>query len=545
VTMEPSEFAYHTNCEACGSSDALAVYTDGHTHCFRCGAHSQPTDSPEYVPSMSPRSNGSRLAVTGEPVRLSGRKISQETCRKFLCYRDHTGEPLRFYYKDRGGSIVAAKLKTKDKDFSWEGRNVDSQLFGQHLWQNGGTGLNWKKQLIITEGEIDAMTVAEAMPKMAVVSIPNGAPAAKKAIQAQLEWLQGWEEVVLFFDNDEAGTTAAQEAASVLPHGRVRIARLGTYKDASDAWVDGRGDLIRSAIYDAERYVPGGIVRGQELLSAITTPTPPCAHDYPYGGLQEKLHGIRYGELVTVTAGSGIGKSSICRELATQLLVAGERVGYLALEESNRRTALGLMSSYTGKAYHLGEHTAEELKEAYDQTLANWQLYLFDGFGSYDPDVIYNRVEYMALGLGVRVVFLDHLSILLSGLDGDERRMIDQTMTRLRSLVERTGIALFLVCHLSGSGDGGSYEEGGRVKLTNLRGSKSIGQLSDAVIALERDQQEDTDTTVRVLKNRLTGEVGIACHLEYDLETCRYKEVTIQEVFSSNPLDQQPPLEDF
>ena len=72
----------------------------------------------------------------------------------------------------------------------------------------------------------------------------------------------------------------------------------------------------------------------------------------------------------------------------------------------------------------------------------------FDGFGSYDPDVIYNRIEYLAVGLDTKIIFLDHLSILLSGLDGDERKTIDKTMTRLRSLVERTGIALFLVSHL-------------------------------------------------------------------------------------------------
>jgi hypothetical protein len=69
-------------------------------------------------------------------------------------------------------------------------------------------------------------------------------------------------------------------------------------------------------------------------------------------------------------------------------------------------------------------------------------------FGSFDPDLIYNRIEYLATGLDARVIFLDHLSILLSGLDGDERRMIDTTMTKLRSLVERTGVAMFLVSHL-------------------------------------------------------------------------------------------------
>ena len=154
-------------------------------------------------------------------------------------------------------------------------------------------------------------------------------------------------------------------------------------------------------------------------------PNPPNDHDYPFQGLQSKLHGIRYGELVTITAGSGIGKSSFCRELATSLLQTGERVGYLALEESNRRSSLGLMSAAVGKSLHLGEPSREELVEAFDATMANWDLYLFDGFGSYDPDVIYNRIEYLATGLDCRIVFLDHLSILLSGLEGDERRMID------------------------------------------------------------------------------------------------------------------------
>ena len=120
----------------------------------------------------------------------------------------------------------------------------------------------------------------------------------------------------------------------------------------------------------------------------------------------------------------------------------------MALEESNRRTALGLMSSATKQSLHIGEHDRATLTKAYQDSIANWNLFLFDGFGSFDPDVIYNRIEYLATRLEVRVVFLDHLSILLSGLDGDERRMLDITMTRLRSLVERTGIALFLVSHL-------------------------------------------------------------------------------------------------
>ena len=52
------------------------------------------------------------------------------------------------------------------------------------------------------------------------------------------------------------------------------------------------------------------------------------------------------------------------------------------------------MSSAVGKPLHIGEHEREELVEAFDATMANWNLHLYDGFGSYDPDVIYNRIEY-------------------------------------------------------------------------------------------------------------------------------------------------------
>jgi twinkle protein len=192
------------------------------------------------------------------------------------------------------------------------------------------------------------------------------------------------------------------------------------------------------------------------------------------------------------------------------------------------------MSSASGQALHIGEHDPQTIGDIYDSTAANWNLFLFDGFGSYDPDIIYNRIEYLASGLDTRVVFLDHLSILLSGLEGDERRMIDTTMTRLRSLVERTGIALYLVSHLRRTSSDQNHEEGARVTLGQLRGSASIAQLSDSVIALERNQQDgsgNSPTTVRVLKNRYSGETGIACQLEYDLSQCKFIEHEIEAEF--------------
>ena len=461
----------------------------------------------------------------GSAVRLKKRRLDEKTCERFKIYKD--GDTLRFHYHNKDGQVIGAKIRTANKIFSYEG-DTEGTFFGQHLWKGHG------KQIIVTEGELDAASYSQMYPTWDVVSLPTGAAGAKKAVQKNYEFLQGYDSIILWFDNDEPGQEAAKAAAGVLPPGKVFIARLEAYKDLSDALQADDRKAIDDAFWAKKAYRPDGIVEGKSLLSEITKPNPPNDHDYPFQGLNLLLHGIRYGELTTITAGSGIGKSSFCRELATELLQTGERVGYLALEESNRRTALGLMSAAVGKSLHLGDPSREELTEAFDSTMATWNLFLFDGFGSYDPDVIYNRIEYLASGLDCRIIFLDHLSILLSGLEGDERRMIDTTMTRLRSLVERTGIALFLVSHLRRTTSDTNHEEGARVTLGQLRGSAAIAQLSDAVIALERDQQSDQAgglTTVRVLKNRYSGETGIACTLKYNLETCKFNETEPEREF--------------
>ena len=511
-----SYFLKHLPCEGCGSSDANSLYSDGHTHCHKCGYHTNANNVSTYTNSTR------SVQIEGVVRSLPKRKISAATCQKGDCYYDD-GD-VRFYYRDKGGQLLGAKVRDAEKNFHFEGSNPDKLLYLQNLWPGSG------KRVVIYEGEFDALSGMEAMPNWPMVSVPHGAPAAKKSLQAQLEWLQGYDEVVLFFDKDTEGQKAAEECALILPPGKVKIAKLADpYKDASDALQADDQQAVRVAIWNAEPWTPGGIVAGRDLLSLITTDLPKSRFEYPFSGLQEKLLGVRYRELVTVTAGSGIGKSSFCKELAVPMLQQGERVGYIALEESTQRTALGLMGISESRALHLGDVSPDELKEAYGRTLANWNLYLFDGFGSHDPDVIYNRIEYLALGLDVKVVFLDHLSILLSGLEGDERKMIDVTMTRLRSLVERTGIALFLVCHLKRGSEGKSHEEGGRVTLGQLRGSAAIAQLSDAVIAMERNQQQGEDTQLRVLKNRFTGQVGPCGKLRYDLATSRFSEVADNE----------------
>ncbi len=258
---------------------------------------------------------------------------------------------------------------------------------------------------------------------------------------------------------------------------------------------------------------------------------------YPWNKLNEKTYGMRTGELVTFTSGAGMGKSSIMRELMYHIMNnTNDNIGVLALEESVRNTAFNIMSVEADARLYIKEireqYSADQLKDWQEKTVGSGRFFAFDHFGSIENDEILDRVRYMAKGLECKWVFLDHLSILVSGQEdnGDERKSIDILMTKLRSLVEETGIALLLVSHLRRPAGDRGHEDGREVSLSHLRGSASIAHLSDSVIALERNQQADDDieantTTIRVLKNRYTGDTGVACHLHYDGKTGRMTQV--------------------
>jgi twinkle protein len=137
-------------------------------------------------------------------------------------------------------------------------------------------------------------------------------------------------------------------------------------------------------------------------------------------------------------------------------------------------------------------------------------------------------MRYMIKSCGCKYIFLDHLSIVVSGLgEGDERRLIDNAMTSLRSLVEETQVSLFVVSHLRRPDGDRGHEEGATTSLAQLRGSHAIAQLADAVIGLERNQQGENPNEVllRVLKNRFTGDTGPSGMLRYFKESGRLHEI--------------------
>ena len=410
-----------------------------------------------------------------------------------------------------------------DKSFQILGDSKKMGLYGEHLWRGGG------KMVTVTEGEIDALSVSQQTGnKWATVSVPNGAQGAHKAVARSLEWLETFESVVFMFDNDEAGRAAAEKCSLMLSVGKAKIATL-PLKDANEMLVAGRGSELVSAQWGAKPFRPDGVVLGEDLWEQVSEVDDSESFPYPWAGMNDKTYGIRKGELVTLTSGTGIGKSSICREIAHHLIINDKKVGYIALEESVARTAKGIMGISLNLPIHIHgtDVSMERLHEAFQATMGKGNCVLYDHFGSMDSDHLLGKIRYMVKALDVEYIFLDHISIMVSGYeDGDERRRIDNIMTKLRSLVEELGIALILVSHLKRP-EGKAHEEGAKTSLAQLRGSASLGQLSDLVLGFERDQQAEDEadvTTVRVLKNRYSGETGVNCTLRYSRETGRLKE---------------------
>ena len=533
----------HQPCDSCGSSDALSIYDDGHSYCFSCREHMNQAEETNIEHLHQPVSKAKDIA-------WEDRKISTAVC-DFYGVAD-SGFRVYFPYCSSDGLQIGGKIREPGKTFKTEGDFKNATLFGVHtITKSMGVRSN---TVIVTEGEADALAAfqmangisdtATSLSKRAkatvhALSIKSGQASAERDFKNNLEMLETFDRVFICFDNEVEAQQAAERCARLLKPGKAFIVQL-EHKDACEySSKDLSGEFL-AHLKNASCYTPAGIRNAATDFDGLWSEQNLRSIPFPFPKLQSKTLGTRAREIVTWAAGTGVGKSSLLRELQHYYLKQTDaNIGIIALEESVDRTRRGILAVEANDRLHLNEvfekYSKEQIRDYFDNTLGTGRVFIYDHFGSLEMDDLLDRVRYMVQGLDCSVIFIDHLSILVSGLDvSDERRAIDRTMTMLRQVTEETGCCIHLVTHLRRLGSDRSHEEGVEVNLGHLRGSHGIAQISDTVVSLERDTQSDdpiecNTTTVRVLKCRYTGDVGASDRLLYDKATGRMN--TVEEDF--------------
>ena len=338
---------YHKPCRVCGSSDAVSINNDDTARCFSCDHWYKSYSGEDKVEDFTIHQRNSKetsgFKIGGSFQKLRDRNISEETARKYGVKSEYGTETGKHYYPYYiANEISGTKIRNcMTKEFNWVGSPKGVMLFGQQLFQKGG------KFLTICEGECDAMAAHEMMDsRWPVVSIKNGVQGALKDIKENLEFVESFDCVVINFDNDNLGKKKAIEIADLITPGKAKILTLpDEFKDANDMLRNNRRDAYKAAWWNSKSYTPAGVLNISEMKNEYFTRKEMESIPYPWQGLNDKLYGLRQGELVTLTGGTGLGKSSVTRELEHWILKnTDDNLGILALEENWQRTVDGLLS---------------------------------------------------------------------------------------------------------------------------------------------------------------------------------------------------------
>lgn len=309
----------HVPC-SCGSSNARSIYDNGSSFCWSCqqwfpyseadndlkGENIEPPEKPErkvYTKKVTLEE------IKGLPIRgFEKRGIKKKVCEFFDVHvgYDEDGEIGTHYYPYEEGTYKVRKLP---KEFTWIGKS--DTLFGLDKFNGGG------KRLIICEGEIDCLSVATAAydkyGKIYPVCALSSSSMAKKSLLKEREKIRSFEQVILCFDEDDAGHKARDEAIKIIGIDKVRIVKLPE-NDANEVLMKHKGAVLQSCLWDAAPFIPAGILTTAELKAQMqalelepSVPYPPCLE-----GVDSKLKGIRLGQIALYISGTGSGKSRIC-----------------------------------------------------------------------------------------------------------------------------------------------------------------------------------------------------------------------------------------
>lgn len=542
------------DCPKCGS-DNMVLYMDGHAHCFTqgCGYHTRPDGAADQTHERKPKPHMSADLIPLARIQTATqtyRGIKPDTLKRFEYGRTVFGKEKAqadvwpVYQQD--GSVWGQRLRyIAKKDFTVLQQGTDKlaecQPFGKPTWGDAND-----KRVVVTGGEIDAMSVAQcASFKYPVVSGHAGEGATSGMLKANYKWFDRFDEIILWLDDDEAGRASMAECAPLFAIGKVKIAKIiPGFKDANEALVAGKFAEIENAVYGATLWMPRGIVNAADLRHEMANSEPTKFWRIPIAGLQEMTGGLMRGGVSYWVAGTGIGKTTLLQETLVDIKMHPElsteepaHIGYLGFEDLRKTIMLDLMTIVARQRLKINPLPEDETLRIFDVLFGDRMFELFDVENAeWSFKAIISYIRYMAKALGVNLVVLDPLTFLAAMLAVGENQTqaLDNVSQQLAALSKELGIHIAVAHHLSRPKEGPGHEEGGRVSLNQVRGSGGIANFASLAVGAERNQQHEnplarTISIWRVLKNRFLSTTGVAAYTQYDLNTGRTYEIPAAE----------------
>lgn len=545
-------------CWSCDGTSCCSFYTSPkpHLYCFKCeqSNYNLTEEDIELYTNMETNlikleTKNSNVSKTEFPQSgvfcdLTHRNIRKDVAEKYGVETlfNNENQPYALVFPSlKESNLIAQKIKRFDKKQKWiyEGCNLPQnlQLFGQHLFPSGG------KFITITEGEEDALAAYQMLKdsnpnfEPVVVSINNGSGGAEKNCKDNWEYINSFENIILAFDGDEVGQKASEKICRLFDYKpKVLLfsdAKKVKYtdedglektkwenKDSNDYLKNNKNKEFINLWWKAEKLNPKGVLSFKALWDDMTKEDQDTIVEFPWEGLNLKLHGQRSGRLYIWKALPKQGKTQFMRELAYKIRKDSEQnVGLIFLEDTKKTIGLGMCALHMNKPIQFPniEYEIKDLNEAFKFMSEEGRVVVFDPEADRTSENVLNKIMYFHKAHNCKFIILDHISMLsYTSTEGDERRFLDKLLADLKGLTTKLDICIHAIIHVNDEG--------------KTRGSRAPVQLCDALIHLERDKLNKdpiiaNTTSVIVEENRLTGESGLACKLLFDKKTGRLIEI--------------------
>lgn len=542
----------------------LMVFADGNKHCNRCGyseiketgdanqmddnlrSHEAGTGTPAVVEKFNP------TPFLSYPIKdIPDRKLSRETCEYFgvrstLSQKDgRTVEDLLIPIKNEKQDITGFKTRLKTPLASGAKYLVKGQtsdiFFGADEAQASLKSLpSASRTLYVCEGELDALALYQTLKQLSkspdknppVVALRNGADTAARAMSVNKDLIEQAKKIVFVFDNDEAGRKASEQAARVVGS-KAHVAKL-PMKDACDLVIAGREKELKKAALSAEKYMPASLVSALDILDEILE-TPTYGLSYPWPSLTDLTYGLKTGLLIGIAAGTGIGKTDWFTQLAAHLIQEHkEKVGIFFLEAPPKKTYKILAGKMAHTPFHRPDvHYDPVLLQQIITDEINDNCYAYNHFGYKSWADIKADIRTMT-GYGYKYFIVDPLTALIAQ-EGEEYKALNKMMEEMASMTQELDITIFYASHLNQPDRSSrSHEEGGRVKESQLTGSRAMIRWSHYIFGIQRnkhavDEDGNPDMIARntstfvLLKDREHGKTG-EFPIYYNADTTDYLE---------------------